>query len=284
MIGAVTDPDHTAVRVALWRARHLEVDAAPPVLDDSLGLRLADPDPAWRDRPDMDLDTTRGARAGMVARARVVDDLVEEAFDAGVDQYVVLGAGLDTFALRHPDLDPHHHVFEVDQPGTSAWKQRRIADLELPTPPGLRFVPTDFESDSSWWDGLVAAGLDVGRPAVVSSTGVSMYLTREANTATLASLATLAPGSTVAMTFQPPSELLSPGERHFRDLSAAGAAAAGTPFLSFFAPDEIVALARSAGCRAARVLGAAEVNARYFDHRADGLSVTAAEEFLLATT
>ena len=69
-------PDHTAVRVALWRARHLEVDAAPPILDDSLGLLLADPDPAWRDRPDMEPDTTRAARAGMVARARVVDDLV----------------------------------------------------------------------------------------------------------------------------------------------------------------------------------------------------------------
>ncbi len=277
-------PDHTALRVALWRALHLEVDAAPPVLDDSLGLLLADPEPGWRDRPDMDPDTTRGARAGMVARARVVDDLVDEQVAAGVTQYVVLGAGLDTYALRHPDLDAAHHVFEVDRPGTSAWKQRRIADLGLPTPPGLRFVPTDFESDRSWWDGLVAAGLDAGRPAVVSSTGVSMYLTREANTATLASLASLAPGSSVAMTFQPPSELLSPAERHFRDLSAAGAAAAGTPFLSFFAPDEIVALARAAGFRTARVLRADEINARWFAARPDGLCVTHAEEFLVATT
>ncbi len=121
-------------------------------------------------------------------------------------QYVLLGAGLDTYALRHPDLDARSHVFEVDQPGTSAWKRRRIAELGLPTPPGLRFVPTDFESERSWWDGLFAAGLDAGRPAVVSSTGVSMYLTAEANAATLASLASLAPGSSVAMTFQPPSD------------------------------------------------------------------------------
>ncbi|NMO93652.1 class I SAM-dependent methyltransferase [Actinomycetospora sp. TBRC 11914] len=279
-IGAV--PDHTAVRVALWRARHLEVDAAPPVLDDSLALRLVDPEPDWRDRPDMDPDTTRGARAGMVARARVVDDLVDEAFAAGVTQDVVLGAGLDTYALRHPDLGPDRRVFEVDQPGTSAWKQRRIAELALPTPTGLRFVPADFEGD--WWGSLLAAGLDAGRPAVVSSTGVSMYLTDEANTATLAALARLAPGSTVAMTFQPPSELLTHAERRFRDLSAAGAAAAGTPFRSFYAPDEIVARARSVGFREARVLTAAEVNARYFDDRPDGLRVTGAEEFLLATT
>jgi methyltransferase (TIGR00027 family) len=273
-------PDHTAVRTALWRARHLEVDDAPPVLDDALALRLVDPEPDWRDRPDMEPDTTRGARAGMVGRARVVDDLVAECFAAGVTQYVVLGAGLDTFALRHPDLAGR--VFEVDQPGTSAWKQRRIAELGLPTPAGLRFVPTDFEG--SWWDGLVEAGLDAGLPAVVSSTGVSMYLTAEANTATLAALARLAPGSTVAMTFQPPSELLSDTERRFRDLSAAGAAAAGTPFLSYYRPDEIVALAHSVGFREARVLGAAEVNARYFDERSDGLSVTGAEEFLLART
>jgi methyltransferase (TIGR00027 family) len=276
-------PDHTAVRVALWRARHLEVDAAPPVLDDTPGLLLADPDPGWRDRPDMDPDATRGARAGMVGRARVVDDLVTEALDGGVTQYVLLGAGLDTYALRHPDLGAHQHLFEVDRPGTSAWKQRRIAELGLPTPPGLRFVPSDFESERSWWDGLLAAGLDAGRAAVVSSTGVSMYLTREANTATLACLARLAPGSTVAMTFQPPSELLSEQERRFRDVSAAGAAAGGTPFLSFFAPDEIVALARSAGFREARVLGADEINARWFAGRPDGLCVTRAEEFLLAT-
>jgi methyltransferase (TIGR00027 family) len=284
MSAADVVPDHTAVRVALWRARHLEVDAAPPVLDDSLGLLLADPEPGWRDRPDMDPETTRGARAGMVGRARVVDDLVGEAFDVGVTQYVLLGAGLDTYALRHPDLDAHRHLFEVDRPGTSAWKQRRITELGLPTPPGLRFVPTDFESDRSWWEGLLAAGLDAGRPAVVSSTGVSMYLTREANTATLTCLARLAPGSTVAMTFQPPSELLSDQERAFRDVSAAGAAAAGTPFLSFFAPDEIVGLARSAGFREARVLDADAINARWFAGRPDGLRVTRAEEFLLATT
>ena len=277
-------PDHTAVRVALWRALHLEVDAAPPVHDDTPGLLLADPEPGWRDRPDMDPDATRAARAGTVGRARVVDDLVTEAFDAGVAQYVLLGAGLDTYALRHPDLGPDRQVFEVDRPGTSGWKQRRVAELGLPTPPGLRYVPTDFESERSRWDGLRAAGFDAGRPAVVSSTGVSMYLTREANTATLACLARLAPGSTLAMTFQSPSELLSERERRFRDVSAAGAAAAGTPFLSYFAPDDVVALAREAGFWEARVLDADEINARWFAGRTDGLRATRAEEFLLATT
>jgi methyltransferase (TIGR00027 family) len=275
-------PDHTAVRVALWRALHLEVDAAPPVMADALGLRLADPPSDWRDRPDMDPDTTRGARAGMVARARFVDDLVRERVAAGVTQHVVLGAGLDTLALRYPDLGVV--VFEVDQAATSAWKERRVTELGLPVPAGLRFVPADFESEDSWWDALVSADFDAARPAVVASTGVSMYLTREANLATLTRLATLAPGSTVAMTFQLPSAMLDGTDRHFRDLSAAGAAAAGTPFLSYFAPDEIVALARSAGFRDARAVGAEELNGAYFDGRADGLRVTPAEQFLVAST
>ncbi|HEY2224784.1 class I SAM-dependent methyltransferase [Actinomycetospora sp.] len=275
-------PDHTAVRVALWRALHLEVDAAPPVMADALGLRLADPPPAWRDRPDMDPVTTRGARAGMVARARFVDDLVRERVAAGVTQHVVLGAGLDTFALRCPDLDAV--VFEVDRAATSAWKEHRVTELGLTVPAGLRFVPADFEAEDAWWDALLAAGFDAGRPAVVASTGVSMYLTREANLATLTRLATLVPGSTVAMTFQLPSEMLDGDDRHFRDLSAAGAAAAGTPFLSYFAPDGIVALARSAGFCDARAVGAQALNRAYFDGRADGLRVTPAEQFLVAST
>src|SRR5689334_23783872 len=97
-------PNSTAVRVALWRALHVELDAPPHVLDDTIGLRLADPDPDWRSRGDMHPDGTRAFRASIVARARYVDDLVIERATAGVGQYVILGAGLDSFAQRHPDV------------------------------------------------------------------------------------------------------------------------------------------------------------------------------------
>lgn len=274
-------PDHTAVRTALWRARHLEVDAAPPIVEDTVGLLLADPQPDWRERPDMEPEATRAARAGMAARARFVDDLVTEQVTAGVAQYVVLGAGLDTFALRHPGLDAL--IFEVDQVQTSQWKRRRLSELGLSAPAALRFVPADFETEGAWWEGLLAAGFDPQRPAVVSSTGVSLYLTREANRTTLSCLATLAAGSTVAMTFLRPSELLDETDRHFHELSAAGAAAAGTPFQSCFSPGDIVALARAAGFGTAHVVGAAELNRRYFDGREDGLRASTAEEFLLAS-
>src|SRR3954462_3377188 len=128
--------DHTAGRVALWRALHVEVDAPPHVLVDELGLRLAAPPADWRERGDMDPQMTTGMRASIVARARWVEDLVAAQPTA---QYVLLGAGLDTFAQRHPT--EARRVFEIDQPGTQRWKQQRLAELELPAP---RFVPVDF--------------------------------------------------------------------------------------------------------------------------------------------
>ena len=111
-----TAPDNTAVRTALWRAMHVLVDEPPHVLDDVLGLQLVAPDADWRDRPDMHPDGTRGFRASIVARARFVEDLVTEQADRGVDQYVILGAGLDTLAERRPDLAARLRIFEVDQP------------------------------------------------------------------------------------------------------------------------------------------------------------------------
>src|SRR3954453_3493429 len=190
-------PDNTAVRTALWRALHVEVDAPPAVLDDRIGLQLVAPDERWRDRPDMDPAFTGGFRGSIVARARFVEDLVVEQVERGVDQYVIVGAGLDTFAERRADLGDRLHVFEIDQPATQAWKRERLIELGFGVPDWLHLVPVDFETRESWWDGLRAGGFDPKRPAVVASTGVSMYLTKDATTALLGQLAALAPGSTV---------------------------------------------------------------------------------------
>ena len=201
------EPDQTAVRVALWRALHLDVDAAPPVLVDEVGLKLADPDPGWRERPDMDPVFTSGFRASVVARARFIEDLVTAEADAGVGQYVLLGAGLDTFVQRRPEFAERLRVFEVDRPAPQAWKRQRLIDAGYGVPGWLRLVPVDFEAGASWWDLLIEAGFAPAAPAVAVSTGVRMYLTKEANAATLRQLAALAPGSTVAMTFMLPLEL-----------------------------------------------------------------------------
>src|ERR1700684_552628 len=104
----------TAVRVALWRAMHVQVDPPPHVFEDEVGLQLADPDDGWRSRPDMDPVGTSWFRASIVARARLIEDLVAEQADRGVAQYVILGAGLDTFAQRRPEIASRLSVFEVD--------------------------------------------------------------------------------------------------------------------------------------------------------------------------
>jgi methyltransferase (TIGR00027 family) len=280
---ATAAPDNTAVRTALWRALHLEVDAPPHVIEDRIGLLLAAPGEEWRQRPDMNEYATPGVRASIVSRARFLEDLVTEQADRGVGQYVLLGAGLDTFAQRRPEIASRITIFEVDQPGPQAWKRQRLVELGFGIPDSLRLVPVDFET-TTWWDGLLANGFEADEPAVVASLGVSMYLTREATAATLSQSATLAPGSTFAMTFMQPVELVDPAERDMHRATNAAARASGTPFISYYAPDEILAMAREAGFTAARHVSAADYTQRYFAARTDGLEPFTTEELLVATT
>jgi methyltransferase (TIGR00027 family) len=282
MSQATATPDSTAVRTALWRALHLEVDASPHVIEDRIGLQLAAPGEDWRQRPDMNEYATPGVRASIVARARFMDDLVAEQAGRGVGQYVLLGAGLDTFAQRRPEIASGITVFEVDQPGPQEWKRQRLDELRLGVAPWLRLVPVDFET-TSWWDGLLANGFDPAKPAIVSSLGVSMYLTREATSATLRQSAELAPGSTLAMTFMKPVELVEPEEQDMLRATDAAARASGTPFISYYAPEDILAMAREAGFASARHVTAADYTQRYFAGRADGLRPFTTEEMLVAT-
>lgn len=280
----IVAPDNTAIRTALWRALHLDVDPPPHVFEDRVGLKIAAPDEGWRSRPDMS-EFTRPFRASILARARFVEDLVLEQVGRGVGQYVILGAGLDTFAQRRPELASRVRVFEIDQPGPQAWKRQRLVDLGLGIPPFLQLVPVDFEAGDDWWERLAASGFDPARPAVVASTGVSMYLTQEAIEATLRQIATLAPGSTLAMSFMLPIELLDPEVRMGVERAAEGARAAGTPFLSFFTPAEMLALARKAGFKEAQHVSAAALAERYFAGRTDGLRPpNNSEEMLVAST
>ena len=259
----VEPPDSTAVRVALWRAMHVLLDPPPHVHSDKIGLRLAAPDADWRDRPDMDPRATSGFRAAIVARARFIDDLVAEQAGHGIAQYVILGAGLDTFAQRKPEIAAALRVFEVDQPGTQAWKRQRLIELGYGIPDWLRLVPVDFEASEDWWERLSAAGFDPGQPAVVVSTGVSMYLTKVATAATLRQIAELAPGSTLAMTFLLPAELVDDADRSALQASERGARASGTPFISFYTPTEMVALAREVGFKDAQHVSGTVLAERY---------------------
>jgi methyltransferase (TIGR00027 family) len=233
----------------------------------------------------MDPRATSPFRASIVARARFIEDLVVERAEQGVRQYVLLGAGLDTFAQRRPEIVSRLFVFEVDRPGPQAWKRQRLIELGFGIPEWLRLVPVDFEAGDAWWLRLAAAGFDARQPAVVSSTGVSMYLTKDAIMATLRQVAALVPGSTLAMTFLLPLELADPEVRPGLQRAEAGARASGTPFLSFFTPTEMLTLAREAGFRAVQHVSAATLAERYFAGRTDGFRPpNNAEELLVATT
>ncbi|WP_217604186.1 class I SAM-dependent methyltransferase [Chitinophaga sp. GbtcB8] len=279
-----TIPDNTAVRVALWRALHLQVDAPPHILEDELGLQLAGPEANWQQRPDMHPEGTRQARLSIVTRARFVEDLVAAAVNRGIHQYVILGAGLDTFALRRKELGSKITVYEIDQPGTQAWKEQRLVALGLGIPDGLRFVPVDFEKNTNWLLSLENAGFDTNSPAIIACTGVSMYLTQEAVLGMLQQVASLAPHSTLAMSFLLPKDLLHPDEQRLLEMAMKGAAAAGTPFLSFFTPEQMLELSAKAGLRNAEIVSGSDLSGKYFAGREDGLSLSNAEPILVATT
>jgi len=275
------EPDSSAVRTALWRAMHVQIDDPPHLIEDEIGLAMAAPSDDWRERPDMHPIGTRPYRAAIVARTRFVEDLV---VDEGAKQYVLLGAGLDTFVQRHPELAHEVVVFEIDAPGTQEWKRQRLSALGYSVPDWLRLIPVDFEAGVDWWQALVDTGFDAAASTVVSSSGVSMYISKAATADTMRRLAGLAPGSIVVMTFMLPFELLDDDDRPGLEMAARGAQAAGTPWISFYAPDEIVVVALDAGFASADFVATAELAERYLSGRTDGLRAAGGEGILVART
>ena len=136
----------------------------------------------------------------------------------------------------------------------------------------------------SWWNELIDAGFDVDQPAVIVSTGVSMYLTKDANAATVRQIAGLTPGSMLAMTFLLPNELLDEADRSGFQMAEKGARASGTPFVSFYTPEEMLTAARDAGFKSVRHVAGASFTERYFTGRTDGLRPSSGEDFLIAST
>jgi methyltransferase (TIGR00027 family) len=136
-------------------------------------------------------------RASVLGRARFVEDTVSAALSEGVTQLVLLGAGLDSLAIRRADLMTQLHVFEVDNPAMQLWKRRRLSEIGIDVPANLHFAPVNFETGVSWIDAIVEPGFDPRLAAVVASTGVTQYLTVEATSQNMrlaASLARLAHG------------------------------------------------------------------------------------------
>jgi len=273
-------PDNTAVRTALWRALHVQQDALPHILEDETGLRLINPEQGWQERPDMKY--TKRLRASIVGRSRFIEDLIISEYKKGTRQYIILGAGLDTFAQRRQDIAPHLQVYEIDQPETLAWKQKRLSEEGFGLPEYLHFVPVDFET-SSWWDELKKRGFNPSQPAVVACTGVTLYLSKEAIMTTLQQIASFAPGSKLAMSFYLPIEFLDEEDQPMQEIAEKGAREAGTPFVSFFTPDEVLTMAQDTGFEKAEIISTDNIRQLYFLDRTDNLQPASGEIFLLAS-
>lgn len=268
----------TALGVAIRRAAH-QLMENPRILEDPIAVRLIGNDyPNHMERAMHPVG--RDFRAFMAVRSRSVEDRLAAAVAEGVTQFVILGAGLDTFAYRNPF--PALRVFEVDFPATQAWKQTMLSNAEIPVPSDVTFVPLDFEHKTLAVS-LAEAGLDSTIPAFYSWLGVVPYLTLDAFRATLHSIAQMPSGSAVSFDYALPREGLSPQGKTAFDRLSARVSAAGEPFQLFFTPEALDAELRDAGFHRVEQLDYDQLNALYFKDRADGLKLSAVGLAMLAT-
>ena len=262
-------PSRTALRVALRRAAHQIFDS-PVVFHDPVAV------PLLGDTYAAELDRTRfklekpfsvAMRAHVVARSRFAEDALARAYAGGARQYVLLGAGLDTFAYRNPFA--RLRVFEVDHPATQGWKRELLQRAGIAAPENLKYVPVDFERQSLAAE-LDAAGFDAGAPAFFAWLGVVPYLTLEAFRATVGFIAARPAGSGVVFDYGQPREVLPPLEQLAHDSLASRVQLVGEPFQLFFTPQQ--AAAELSAFARIEDLGKDEINALYYAERADQLA------------
>ena len=271
-------PSRTAQRVAMRRAAHQLLDH-PKIFDDPLAVAIADGEP--EPPHDAQQPFSRALRAFLVARSRYAEDQLANTVERGIRQYVVLGAGLDTFAYRNPFEAHRLHVFEVDYPATQEWKRARLAEAGIPVPQEMTFAAVDFEREPLD-DGLLRAGFDQRQPAFFSWLGVTPYLSRAAFDATIHFIARMPAGSGVVFDYAVERSLLSPSQQLALDALAARVARAGEPFQLFFQPAVLTRDLAASGFGNIEDLNGDQINARYFAQRSDGLAVSGGGHLLHA--
>jgi methyltransferase (TIGR00027 family) len=267
-------PSLTAQRVAMRRAAHQILDQ-PRVLEDPVALKIIGPDnaSAIRANPAAYNNGFSGyMRAFLVARSRIAEDALAEAVARGVAQYVILGAGLDTFAYRNPFPARALRVFEVDYPATQAWKLEQLRHAEISIPETLTYVPVDFESQALT-DRLRQAGFRTDTPTFFSWLGVTMYLDRETVMSTLRWIASTPKGGGIVFDYAVAAASLNFLQRLVYAFIARRVAAVGEPWRTRFDPRTLVRELREMDFAQVDDISAREVNQRYFANRTDGLKV-----------
>ncbi|MDB5823544.1 MAG: transcriptional regulator, MerR family [Herminiimonas sp.] len=278
-----TGPKPSAMMVATQRAAHQLLDH-PLVLDDPIALSLLGSAEAQSLRDNLDRfrhPASLGLRSAVVVRSRLADDVWIEALERGIDQYVILGAGLDTSAYRQPDVAGR--IFEVDLPAMQQWKQARLHGAGIPLSSSLRFVPVDFES-VGLAEGLARAGFNPDAPAIFSWLGVSMYLDKVAVEETLRVIATCAKGSAVLFEYAMPLHSLPPMMRIAMEQLTTQFAERGEPWKCFFEPAALAEMLTALGFSSYYIWTPDELNQRYLANRSDGLHIGAAPTRLVLAT
>jgi methyltransferase (TIGR00027 family) len=269
-------PSRTAINAARMRALHLIIDDEPKLLSDPLAGLFCDTEDARRVRQLWDAmikPVMAGIRAVVVVRQRFAEDALAEAYARGVRQYVILGAGLDSFAHRCPPALGDLRVFELDHPATQAWKRARLAAHGIAAPPRLRYVPINFETQSLG-AALAASEFDARAPAFLSWLSVLFYLTPEAVFETFRAIAAgCSAGSEIACDFLPDPATLDAASRARLEAMARRTAEQGEPVRTYLDPHELEGQLRGLGYDAVTHLSGAAAHARYLAGREDGLAL-----------
>ena len=265
------EPSATARGAALSRAVHQIVDS-PRVLDDPFALPILGSVPPDQLQAAIDRQG-RALRASIVMRSRYAEDRLAAAVTRGVRQYVILGAGLDTFAYRNPHAQLGLRVFEVDHPATQRFKRERLNKARIRLPTDMTFVPIDFETQKLP-DVFGSAGFRFDQPAFFSLLGVVIYLSDAAVMETMRMVSSCAPGSEIAFSFSVPDAMLTEAQRSSRTRSMARVAALGEPWITFYEPSTLADALRVQGFSTTEVFAPPEANRTYFADRIDGLRVS----------
>jgi methyltransferase (TIGR00027 family) len=289
-------PSATAVISAMARAAHLLWDQPPKIFEDTLALQLSgcesetalkaqmdrlEAEVARTTNPDFAIMARRSVTAAVVARSRYLEDEVDQAVRQGVSQYVILGAGLDSFAYRRPELAKVLHIFEVDHPATQAWKRTRLRAAGVELAVNLSLVPVDFEKESLI-DNLRMGGYRTDAMGLFSWLGVTMYLSTDAIFGTLRAVAGLAPGTEIIFEYNVPKDLVDEETQKILAAAMTAAQARGEPQQTFFEPAKLAEQVRKIGFAQVLDLGPDEAEARYFKDRTDGLRPLALTHYMRA--
>ena len=282
----------TAVGAALFRASHLVLDYDPKVFEDPFAFPLSGAPGLLEEHANTVLTrfiarlgteagprVFRYLRALTVMRSRYAEDELYLAIGRGLTRYVILGAGLDSFAYRHPDLTSSVDVLEVDHPVTQTWKKKRLLELGLHQPPNLMFLPLDLK-ESSLTDGLSAGRYGLAEPAFVSWLGVTQYLPESAVLRVLQQVGSLPEGTEIVFTYIAPRNTLDGESQRFWDLCSRSTRERGEPWITFFETTRLIRTMKELGFSEIQNLAPKEANARYFAGRRDNLSVAGIEHVM----